>query len=103
MYLIRLLFIGCHMSERNTIPGHGFKLRSTDNVTCWYCWCLDVPLSVWRVCCNPVYLCIILGACSHVTLVGFATFLTKYLQAHFGITAALASIYTGSLRITAPS
>jgi len=55
----------------------------------------DVPRSVVRVCCNPVYLCIILGACSHVTLVGFATFLTKYLQAHFGITAALASIYTG--------
>jgi len=55
-----------------------------------------MPRSVLRVCCNPVYVCIILGACSHVTLVGFATFLTKYLQAHFGITAALSSIYTGN-------
>jgi len=57
--------------------------------------CADVPRSVWRVCCNPVYLFIILGACSHVTLVGFGTFLTKYLQSHFGVTAAMASIYTG--------
>jgi len=58
--------------------------------------CADVPRSVWRVCDNPVYVCIVLGACSHVTLVGFATFLTKYLQAHFAVSAALASIYTGT-------
>ena len=60
--------------------------------------CTDVPRSVWRVCRNPVYVCIVLGACSHVTLVGFVTFLTKYLHSHFGVTAALASIYTGTVR-----
>jgi len=59
--------------------------------------CPDVPRSVWRVCCNPIYMCVVLGTCCHVSsYVGFATFLTKYLQAHFGITAALASIYTGT-------
>jgi len=57
--------------------------------------CIDVPRSVRRVCCNPVYMCIVAGACSHVTLVGFATFLTKYLHSHFGVSAALASVYTG--------
>ena len=62
-----------------------------------YMTCPDVPRSVWRVCCNPIYMCVVLGTCCHVSsYVGFATFLTKYMQAHFGITAALASIYTGT-------
>lgn len=57
---------------------------------------LDIPLSMWRLISNPVYLVTCLGACSELIIVsGFLVFLPKYLETQFSIGKSQASVFTG--------
>jgi hypothetical protein len=58
----------------------------------------DLPKAMWRLVSNPILICNMAGACFNIFLVGYATFFPKYLEVQFGMTAAKASILTGTWR-----
>ncbi|XP_015110439.1 solute carrier organic anion transporter family member 5A1 [Diachasma alloeum] len=58
----------------------------------------DIPRSMWRLVCNPVYVITCLGACMELVIVsGFVVFLPKYLETQFSLGKSQASIFTGSI------
>lgn len=58
----------------------------------------DIPKSMWRLACNPVYIVTCLGACMELVIVsGFVVFLPKYLETQFSLGKSQASIFTGKL------
>ncbi|KMQ86889.1 solute carrier organic anion transporter family member 5a1 [Lasius niger] len=60
----------------------------------------DIPRSMWRLVCNPVYVVTCLGACMELVIVsGFVVFLPKYLETQFSLGKSQASIFTGSVAI----
>ncbi|XP_058810362.1 solute carrier organic anion transporter family member 5A1 [Phymastichus coffea] len=60
----------------------------------------DIPRSMWRLVCNPVYVITCLGACMELVIVsGFVVFLPKYLETQFSLGKSQASIFTGSIAI----
>ncbi|XP_014616606.1 PREDICTED: solute carrier organic anion transporter family member 5A1 isoform X2 [Polistes canadensis] len=60
----------------------------------------DIPRSMWRLVCNPVYVVTCLGACMELVIVsGFVVFLPKYLETQFSLGKSQASIFTGSIAI----
>ncbi|KXJ77996.1 hypothetical protein RP20_CCG005903 [Aedes albopictus] len=60
----------------------------------------DIPLSMWRLVTNPVYIVTCLGACMELMIVsGFVVFLPKYLETQFSLGKSQASVYTGSIAV----
>jgi organic anion transporter 3A len=60
----------------------------------------DIPRSMWRLACNPVYIVTCLGACMELIIVsGFVVFLPKYLETQFSLGKSQASVFTGSIAI----
>lgn len=60
----------------------------------------DIPMSMWRLLCNPVYVVTCLGACMELIIVsGFVVFLPKYLETQFSLSKSQASVFTGKLCI----
>lgn len=60
----------------------------------------DIPRSMLRLVCNPVYVITCLGACMELIIVsGFVVFLPKYLETQFSLGKSEASIFTGSIAI----
>ncbi|XP_055588993.1 uncharacterized protein LOC129741292 [Uranotaenia lowii] len=60
----------------------------------------DIPLSMWRLVSNPVYIVTCLGACMELMIVsGFVVFLPKYLETQFSLGKSQASVFTGSIAI----
>lgn len=60
----------------------------------------DIPLSMWRLISNPVYIVTCLGACMELMIVsGFVVFLPKYLETQFSLGKSQASVFTGSIAI----
>ncbi|GLG98073.1 Solute carrier organic anion transporter family member [Gryllus bimaculatus] len=60
----------------------------------------DIPRSMWRLVCNPVYVVTCLGACMELIIVsGFVVFLPKYLETQFSLGKSQASVFTGSIAI----
>ena len=58
----------------------------------------DIPRSVWRLLCNPVYMVLVIGGCCEICIVsGFCVFLPKYLETQFGISKSAANLLTGIL------
>jgi organic anion transporter 3A len=58
----------------------------------------DIPLSMWRLISNPIYIVTCLGACSELIIVsGFLVFLPKYLETQFSLGKSQASVFTGSI------
>lgn len=58
----------------------------------------DIPLSMWRLVSNPVYIVTCLGACMELMIVsGFIVFLPKYLETQFSLGKSQASVFTGNL------
>lgn len=56
----------------------------------------DIPMSMWRLISNPIYLCTCLGACMELMIVsGFIVFLPKYLETQFSLGKSQASVFTG--------
>lgn len=56
----------------------------------------DIPLSMWRLVCNPIYVVTCLGACMELMIVsGFVVFLPKYLETQFSLGKSQASVFTG--------
>lgn len=56
----------------------------------------DIPRSMWRLVCNPVYVVTCLGACMELIIVsGFVVFLPKYLETQFSLGKSQASVFTG--------
>lgn len=55
----------------------------------------DLPRACWRLLINPVYMCLIISLCLTFSISGYTTFLPKYLQFNFGLSASWASVYTG--------
>lgn len=56
----------------------------------------DIPLSMWRLVSNPIYICTCLGACMELMIVsGFIVFLPKYLETQFSLGKSQASVFTG--------
>lgn len=56
----------------------------------------DIPLSMWRLISNPVYIVTCLGACMELMIVsGFIVFLPKYLETQFSLGKSQASVFTG--------
>ncbi len=55
----------------------------------------DLPLAPYHLAKNPVYMVMIIALSFEVYLMGFNTFLPKYLQQHFGLTASKASVVAG--------
>ena len=57
---------------------------------------VDIPRSVWRLLCNPVYMVLMIGGCCEICIVsGFCVFLPKYLETQFGISKSAANLLTG--------
>lgn len=57
----------------------------------------DIPMSMWRLLCNPVYVVTCLGACMELVIVsGFVVFLPKYLETQFSLGKSQASVFTGT-------
>lgn len=56
---------------------------------------VDLPRALYRLFKNKMYLMIVCAMCFEVYISGFFTFLPKYLEQHFGLTASNASIMTG--------
>lgn len=62
----------------------------------------DIPLSMWRLVSNPIYICTCLGACMELMIVsGFIVFLPKYLETQFSLGKSQASVFTGKSFILA--
>lgn len=60
----------------------------------------DIPVSMWRLLKNPVYVVTCLGACMELMIVsGFVVFLPKYLETQFSLDKSQASMFTGSIAI----
>ncbi|KAF2885002.1 hypothetical protein ILUMI_21176 [Ignelater luminosus] len=60
----------------------------------------DIPRSMWRLVCNPIYIVTCLGACMELIIVsGFVVFLPKYLETQFSLGKSQASVFTGSIAI----
>lgn len=58
---------------------------------------LDIPRSMWRLACNPIYIVTCLGACMELIIVsGFVVFLPKYLETQFSLGKSQASVFTGT-------
>lgn len=56
----------------------------------------DLPLSMWRLISNPIYIVTCLGACMELMIVsGFIVFLPKYLETQFSLGKSQASVFTG--------
>ncbi|OWR47747.1 hypothetical protein KGM_215607 [Danaus plexippus plexippus] len=56
----------------------------------------DIPVSMWRLLKNPVYVVTCLGACMELMIVsGFVVFLPKYLETQFSLGKSQASVFTG--------
>lgn len=61
---------------------------------------VDIPRSMWRLVCNPIYIVTCLGACMELIIVsGFVVFLPKYLETQFSLGKSQASVFTGSIAI----
>lgn len=57
----------------------------------------DIPLSMWRLISNPIYIVTCLGACMELMIVsGFIVFLPKYLETQFSLGKSQASVFTGA-------
>ena len=57
----------------------------------------DIPRSMWRLLCNPVYMVLVVGGCCEICIVsGFCVFLPKYLETQFGISKSSANLLTGT-------
>lgn len=60
----------------------------------------DIPASMWRLLCNPIYMVTCLGSCMELAIVsGFVVFLPKYLETQFNIGKSQASVFTGGIAI----
>lgn len=60
----------------------------------------DIPVSMWRLLKNPVYVVTCLGACMELMIVsGFVVFLPKYLETQFSLGKSQASVFTGMLTL----
>ncbi|RZC42771.1 solute carrier organic anion transporter family member 5A1 [Asbolus verrucosus] len=58
----------------------------------------DIPRSMWRLACNPIYIVTCLGACMELIIVsGFVVFLPKYLETQFSLGKSQASVFTGNV------
>ena len=56
----------------------------------------DIPLSIWKLICNPVYVVTCLGSCMELMIVsGFVVFLPKYLETQYSVGKSQANIFTG--------
>ena len=55
----------------------------------------DMPVALGRLMRNPIFVFSVLGACCNISLIGYITFLPKYLETHFNQTPSTANIYTG--------
>ncbi|KAJ6630890.1 Solute carrier organic anion transporter family member 5A1 [Pseudolycoriella hygida] len=74
-------------SKKNVDTGYGKDIK-------------DIPLSMWRLVSNPVYIVTCLGACMELMIVsGFIVFLPKYLETQFSLGKSQASVFTGSIAI----
>ena len=58
--------------------------------------CLDLPKAISRLLRNPVFVFVLAGCCFNSYLIGFFTFLPKYLETYFGYSASFASVLTGT-------
>ena len=56
----------------------------------------DLPRACWRLLSNPLYVTLITSICFSFSLTGYTTFLPKYLQFYFGVSASWASVYSGT-------
>ncbi|EEC17409.1 organic anion transporter, putative, partial [Ixodes scapularis] len=59
----------------------------------------DIPASMWRLLCNPIYMVTCLGSCMELAIVsGFVVFLPKYLETQFNIGKSQANVFTGAIQ-----
>jgi len=56
-----------------------------------------MPRACWRLLSNPLYVTVVMCICFNVSLIGYTTFLPKYIQFHFGLSASLASVCAGTV------
>ena len=56
---------------------------------------VDLPMAVWRLLTNPVFLLGVGALTFEFYRFGFMTFLPKYMELYFGMTASAASMLTG--------
>ncbi|XP_037038961.1 solute carrier organic anion transporter family member 5A1 [Bradysia coprophila] len=74
-------------SKKNLDSGYGKDIK-------------DIPLSMWRLVSNPVYIVTCLGACMELMIVsGFIVFLPKYLETQFSLGKSQASVFTGAIAV----
>ncbi|XP_043213019.1 solute carrier organic anion transporter family member 5A1-like isoform X2 [Amphibalanus amphitrite] len=60
----------------------------------------DLPKSMWKLVCNPIYVVTCLGACMELMIVsGFIVFLPKYLETQFSLSKSQASVFAGGIAI----
>lgn len=60
----------------------------------------DIPVSMWHLLTNPVYIVTCLGASMELSIVnGFIIFLPKYLETQFSLGKSEANVFTGGIAI----
>lgn len=60
----------------------------------------DLPRSMWKLICNPIYMITCFGACMELMIVsGFIVFLPKYLETQFSLGKSEASMFAGGIAI----
>lgn len=99
---IRLMEKTSHsgLSVRPAEPSSSQSTRPTNQDSGYGKDVKDIPMSMWRLVCNPVYVVTCLGACMELVIVsGFVVFLPKYLETQFSLGKSQASVFTGSIAI----
>ncbi|GAB6030943.1 hypothetical protein CHUAL_007768 [Chamberlinius hualienensis] len=60
----------------------------------------DIPISIWKLISNPVYVVTCLGSCMELMIIsGFIVFLPKYLETQYSLGIPQANIFTGGIAI----
>ncbi|XP_044741053.1 solute carrier organic anion transporter family member 5A1-like isoform X2 [Chrysoperla carnea] len=97
---IRLMEKSRPQTATSSSGNNGAQQQCTNNDTGYGKDIKDIPRSMWRLVCNPVYVVTCLGACMELIIVsGFVVFLPKYLETQFSLGKSQASVFTGSIAI----
>ncbi len=59
----------------------------------------DLPRAMGRILKNKLFVLLTIALAIEVNVHGFFTFLPKYFQQHYGLTASVASVITGKNRL----
>ena len=68
----------------------------TNNICCIIPFYTDIPLAIWSLLKNPVYMMVNVASAAEFSIItGFVRFVPKFVQSQFDVNAAVANLITG--------